>query len=126
MKAIKSLEDAETSGLAAPVRALARRLVEDLSRIYSNEGGGQWDPELDGHVLVIEPEDTDDSVEETIGYRLADAPLEGVTREDGCFVSCILWDNETGLSLVIVDHEGMDPAVRLVLEEGLLDGCTDG
>ncbi|MDF1552475.1 MAG: hypothetical protein P1P84_05400 [Deferrisomatales bacterium] len=126
MKVIKSLEDAETSGLAAPVRDLTRRLVEDLIHIYSNEGGGQWDPELDGHVLIIEPGDGDDAVEEAIGYRLADAPLEGVTREDGCYVSCVLWNNEAGLSLVIVDHEGMDPATRQVLEDGLLDGCADG
>ena len=118
MKTIKSISEAENSGLAPNVREVARGLVEDLSRIYGDGGDREWEPDEDGHVLVIEESDGPDDPEvvEAVGHPLHEAYLEGVTYEGACYLSCVLWDNDSGLSLLIVDHPGMDPRLRERLE----------
>ncbi|TLN07553.1 hypothetical protein FDZ71_10720 [bacterium] len=128
MKKIKSVEEAETSGLPENVRAVATRLVEDLIRIYRDEIGAEWDPEVDGYVVVIEATDKPDDPEivETVGYLLHEAPFEGVTYEDGCFLTCVLWNNDAGLTIAIVDHEDLDPRLRAVLEADLVSEAGDG
>lgn len=123
MKIFMSLEDVAASGLAGPVRELAGRLVEDLIRIYADEGGAEWDAETEGHVVLVEATDgpEDKHVVEHLGYPLHLAPLEGASYDEAsrCFLTCLLWSNECGVTIAVQDHPGLDPRLRARLEEDL-------
>ncbi|WP_432821166.1 hypothetical protein [Trichloromonas sp.] len=60
---------------------------------------GDPDPEKDGFVGYVEPQDTPQSVESAIGLSLSQ--IEGVFLDGGCMVGVILWGNSgAGVSLV--------------------------
>jgi hypothetical protein len=50
---------------------------------------------------------------------LLDATLEGCVRVGTCFLTCVLFNNEYGISIVVPDAPWLDPAVRARLEDNL-------
>ncbi len=119
MKTFKSLEDVERARLPDEVACVVRGTLECLVGAYA-ERGERYDPEEDGHTVLIEPGDTDDAVRAAIGgSTLLDAPFEGVARERGCFVTCVLLNNQFGISIVIPDAPWLDAAVRARLMSDL-------
>jgi hypothetical protein len=118
---IKSVEDARQVNLPEEIKAVIVEQIETLVRIYSDEGGRTYDPELDGHLIVIETGDTKEEVKDAIGYSLVEAPLEGVVKVGQVFLSCVLWSNESGLTIAIIDHPDMDQTVRQTLESELIE-----
>lgn len=114
MKTFKSLEEVERARLPDGAHRAVHGTLKALIDAYE-EYGGEYVPEDDGHVVLVEPEDTDDVVREAIGYALRDAPLEGCVHEDGFFLTCVLFNNQYGISIVIPDAPWLDPAVRAAL-----------
>ncbi len=111
MKEFRSLEEVDRAGLGA---CAYRAVHGTLKRLIDAYGacGEEYVPEDDGHVVLLEPGDTDDDVRAAIGYALRDAPFEGCVYEDGFFLTCVLFNNQYGISIVIPDAPWLDPAVR--------------
>jgi hypothetical protein len=116
MKVLKSIQEVEAAGLSPPVRDVVHRVVQGFINALAKYGG-TYVPEDDGYTILIEGGDEAEVAVE-IGYPLADALFEGVYREEGCFVGCVLHNNQFGYSLVFVDSPRLDPAIcaRLVAE----------
>jgi len=115
MKVLKSIEDVEAAGLSPPVHGVVHRVVSGFIEAQAKYGG-TYDPEDDGYTILVLGGDEAEVAAE-IGYPLTEALFEGVFREDGCFVGCVLHNNQFGYSLVFVDSPKLDPAVRAKLIE---------
>ena len=113
MKVLKSVQDVEAAGLSPPVYGVVHQVVSGFIEALA-EYGGTYDPEDDGYTILIEGGD-EEQVAAEIGYPLAEALFEGVFREEGCFVGCVLHNNQFGYSLVFVDSPKLDPAIRAKL-----------
>lgn len=113
MKVFKSIADVEAAGLSPPVQGVVHRVVKGFIDSLE-EYGGTYDPEDDGYTILIEGGD-EEAVAGEIGYPLVDALFEGVFREEGCFVGCVLHNNQYGYSLVFVDSPQLDALLRAKL-----------
>ena len=113
MKVFKSIADVEAAGLSPPIHRVVHRVVQGFIEALAKYGG-TYDPEDDGWTILIEGGD-EDVVAAEIGYPLTEALFEGVFREDGCFVGCVLHNNQSGYSLIFMDSPKLDPAVRAKL-----------
>jgi len=120
MMVFKSIADVEAAGLSPPVHGVVHRVVSGFIEALAKYGE-TYDPEDDGYTILIEGGD-EEAVAAEIGYPLGDALFEGVYREDGCFVGCVLHNNQFGYSLIFVDSPKLDPAVRAKL----VDECDAG
>jgi hypothetical protein len=117
----KSISDLSKLSLDDPaypiIDDLAKRLlVTDESTAYP------YDPEADGWIVLIEPEDIDRPLTEIWGddaYSLIQTPFEGVTLEKGMFVAVFLANNRFGLVFVIPDEDWLPDELRNVLEDNL-------
>lgn len=119
MKEFRSLEDVDGMQLSPETARLVRRTLQTLIDAYA-EVGDLYDPNVDGHTVLIEKHDTDDAIRCAIGGQtLRDALFEGVTYEDGHFITCLLFNNQFGISIVIPDAPWLDLAVRERLMSGL-------
>lgn len=121
MKEFRSLEEVERAGLPDGVFSAVHGTLKALIDAYE-EYGEEYVPEDDGHVVLVEEQDTDDAVRDAIGYSLRDAPFEGCVYENGIFLTCVLFNNQYGISIVIPDAPWLDPAVRATL----LCDCAEG
>lgn len=120
MKTFRSVDDVLAADLTPSVRAVVEDVVSRLVTACS-EDGRDYDADDDGYTVLIEACDTPKEVEAELGYTLANAPLEGVFRENGCFVAGLLFDNQFGLSLVVPDGPWLTPERgRRNLEENLV------
>lgn len=115
MKVLKSLEEVAAAGLSPPVRGAAHAVLRNLIDAYA-EHGEPFDPEDDGYVVVVDGTENDAEFEALVGYGLRDALFEGGYRENGCFVTCTLHNNQFGISWVVIDSPALDPALRARLE----------
>lgn len=122
MKIFKSVDDVEAAGLSPPVRAVARRVVGAFIDALA-EYGETYDPEDDGYVIVVEEGDTDADLEAEVGYNLRDALFEGCHRENGIYCTCVLHNNQYGVSFLVPDASWLDPALRAKLAEECADGA---
>ena len=112
MKEFRSLEDVEEARLPDAVGRAVHGTLKRLVDAYAG-CGGRYDPAVDGYAVLIEPEDADDAVRAAIGgSTLRDAPFEGAAYEHGCFVTCVLFNNQFGVSIVIPDAPWLEPSVR--------------
>lgn len=112
MKEFRSLEDVERAGLPDGVFRVVHDWLHELIECYAVDGY-EYDPEADGHAVLIEPGDTDDAIRGAIGgSTLLDAPLEGCSYQGMCFFTCVMFNNQFGITIVIPDAPWLDPAVR--------------
>jgi hypothetical protein len=119
MKEFRSIEDVERARLPDDLRRVVRGTLERLIEAYA-ERGGAYNPDEDGHTVLVEPGDGDDAIREAIGgHTLRDAPFEGAAYERGCFVTCVLFNNQFGVTVVVPDAPWLDPEVRRRLTEDL-------
>jgi hypothetical protein len=118
MKEFRSIEDVDAAGLSVDVSCVVRGTLECIVGAYA-EAGERYDPAVDGHTVLVEAGDTDDVIRAAIGGRtLRDAVFEGATYSRGHFVTCVLFNNQFGVSIVVPDAPWLDPAVweRLMRE----------
>ena len=112
MKDFRSIEDVERARLPDDVTRVVRGTLEGLIECHA-DSGFEYDPEADGHTVLVEAGDTDEVIRAAIGgHTLRDAPFEGCSRAGACFLTCVLFNNQFGVSVVIPDEPWLDPAVR--------------
>lgn len=114
MKEFRSIEDVDRANLPEGLREAVRGTLTTLIDAYA-EVGERYDPDADGHTVLVERGDTDEVVRAAIGgYTLRDAPLEGAVHEERlqCFLTCVLFNNQYGISIVVPDAPWLDPEVR--------------
>ena len=121
MKVFKSLEDVDGAGLPPPLAEACRETLAALIGAYA-EHGDTYDPEDDGYVVLVEEGDEDGDLEAECGYGLGDAPFEGGIFEAGVFRTCVLHNNQFGISIVVPDAPWLPPEIRA----RLLDACDMG
>jgi hypothetical protein len=117
-KSISDLSKLPSDDPAHPIiENLAQRLlVTDESMAYP------YDPEADGWIVLIEPEDIDRPLTEIWGddaYSLIQTPFEGVTLEKGMFVAVFLANNRFGIVFVIPEAIAASN-LKAVLEDNLI------
>jgi hypothetical protein len=103
MIAIRSLEDLEQATLSPGVRRAALDAIANLIDACT-EPGRPYDPDVDGHVIVLDDPADNEALRHVMGCSLLlEATLEGVSydRECGCFVAVALTDNQHGWTLIL-------------------------
>jgi len=108
-----SSESLAHPGLPPRYRKVVTETLTNLIDTCQRYNGG-YDPAEDGYVLLLEPDDTEETTREALGHTLTDAPFEFVSLEDGCFVTAILYDNEFGIAILIPEPWAA-PALRRTL-----------
>ena len=112
MKTFKSLAEVDTANLPPPLHQACRGTLEALVGAYA-EVGAEYDPDDDGYVVLVEEGDTDADLErETGSYSLRTALFEGCVHENGVFLSCVLHNNQFGISIVVPDAPWLAADVR--------------
>ncbi len=122
MKVFKSLEDVDAAALPPPLHEVCRGTLAALIDAYA-EHGQTYNWEDDGYVVLVEEGDADAEFEAECGYPLRDALFEGCVVEDGVFLTCVLHNNQFGISIVVPDAPWLDPDVRAKLQAECADGA---
>ena len=118
MKTLRTIEDIERARLPGNVLPVVRDLLTNLIADYA-EHGHAFNPDEDGHIVLIEEGDADGDIRAALGAGLLDAVLEGCVYDRGFFVTCVLFNNQFGVSVVVEDALWLDPAARRRLVQNL-------
>lgn len=110
MIAIRSPADLKRSRLP---ENLHRAVSEVLANIQDAHGEA-YNPENDGHIIVITPNDNDVSLAERLGSPYQDSMFEGISydRDTRTWHVVYLLNNQCAMSLIISDAEWLDPVIR--------------
>jgi len=111
MKTFKSLAQVDEANLPPPLHQTCRSTLEALVGAYV-EVGAEYDPEEDGYVVLVEEGDTDADLEAAFSYSLRTALFEGCIHENGVFLTCVLHNNQFGISIVVPDAPWLPVDVR--------------
>jgi len=117
MLSFRSMADIEAQKPRLPPR-IARcltRVMQGLLNAYKD-----YDPEDDGYLVLVTPQTTNADAVELMGRPWVEARLEGVSydRESRCFLTCVLFNNQFGISIIIDDAPWLariDPGFRDML-----------
>ena len=117
MLTFKSTEDLSKLPENHPAHATVEELIVQLITAYSPPGRS-YDPEDDGYVILIEPEDADRELDELWdGCTLLNIPWEGIMLRDGFYIAIYLANNEYGLTFVIPDADWVTGELREMIED---------
>ncbi len=117
MLTFRSLDEIAPVSLPPPVHRAVFQAMKALLDAY----GEDYDPDDCGYVVLVDATTTDGHALELMGRPWTDALLEGVIfdAETNCFLTCVLFNNQFGLSIVVPDEPWLDPAFRGKLREEL-------
>jgi hypothetical protein len=75
-----------------------------------------------GGVVLLDRGTTDDDAYELFGRTWVEGLYEGVTYDEAsrCYLTCVLFNNDEGVTIVVPDDEYLDPVFRGVLETNLV------
>ena len=118
MEEIRRVEELEHTALPDNVAHVVRETLAALVAAYA-DGGYVFDPVEDGHVAVLQETDTDATVSAVLGHPLREVLFEGCSYAHGCFVACVLFNNQFGISVIVPDAAWLDPALRVRLTQDL-------
>jgi len=117
MKTFKCIADVEQLR-NHPLHATVESLVVPVINAYTDDF--PYRPENDGYLVLIESQDVDRFLDDLdLPHRLSEAPFEGVTVIDGCFLAVWLPNNQFGLDFLIPDEAWLPCDVRRHLEAHL-------
>jgi hypothetical protein len=117
MYTFKSTEDLSKLSPDDPAYATIKELIEQLITAYSPPGRA-YDPEDDGYIILIEPEDVDRTLDELWDVAtLLNIPWEGIFLQGNYYVGIALLNNEYGLTFVIPDAPWVDGELREMIED---------
>ena len=111
---LRSLEEARASPVPEGVRGLVVARAEELAAELEAMGR-PWQPEEDGWFVVLEPGEEARPLEGLgWGMVLREVLLEFVEHDAaaGCFWGVYIPTNSWGVTIVVPDAPGLDPAVR--------------
>lgn len=117
MLSFRSMADIEAQKPRLPPRIVRclTRVMQGLLDAYTD-----YDPEDDGYLVLVTPETTNADAVKLIGRPWVEARLEGVSydRENRCFLTCVLFNNQFGISIIVDDSPWLsriDPGFREML-----------
>ena len=113
MQTFKSLNEVQEADLSPAVKEVVRCCVQSLMNAY----GEDFDADEVGGVVVLDHDTTDDDAYELFG-RTCEGLYEGVTYDapSRCYLTCVLFNNEEGVTIVVPDEPDLDEVFREVLE----------
>lgn len=112
---IRKIEDIEPLAVPPPLKSLMRHLLERFVEAIEEEAGGEWDPDADGFMVLL---DGADAMSDLLGLASADALdgvfLEGVTHHahEAAFVCSLVPGGDYGLTLIVIDSPELGPELR--------------
>jgi hypothetical protein len=114
MKTFRTLEDVESAGLTLAVKEVVSNCMQSLMDAY----GDYFDADEVGGVVLLGRDTTDDDAYELFGRTWVDGLYEGVTYDEPsrCYLTCVLFNNEEGVTIVVPDGPNLDEVFREVLE----------
>jgi len=115
MKIFESFKDID-NGLPISTQLVAAKLLCGLIEACI-DGNGSYEPEDDGRAVLIEETDTEEMIQEVLGGSIENALFEPGFKKRGFFITCILENDEQGITLMIPDGEWLGPKEREVLRE---------
>ena len=88
------------------------RVVTQSLRTLREAYGPDYDPDDCGHVILVDQNTTDAHARELFGRPWSEAHLEGASYDPEalCFLTCILFNNQFGLTIIVPDEPWLDPA----------------
>jgi len=108
-----------------PAHDTVEELIEQLISAYSPPGRA-YDPEDDGYIILIEPEDAYRELDELWeGCTLLNIPWEGIFLQGDFYIAIYLANNEYGLTFVIPDADWVTGELRELIEDILDPLPTD-
>ena len=125
MITFKSTEDLSKLPEVHPAYATIKELIEQLITAYSPTGRS-YDPEDDGYIILIEPQDVDRTLDELWdGCTLLNIPWEGIFLQGDFYTAIYLANNEYGLTFVIPNADWVTGELREMIEDILDPLPTD-
>jgi len=114
MQTFKTINEVYEAELSPAVRNIVLWCVQNLIDAY----GPDYDADDTGGVVLLNHETTDDDAYELFGRTWCEGLYEGVTYDDAscCYLTCVLFNNEEGVTIVVPDDQYLDPVFREVLE----------
>ena len=116
MQTFKSLEKVENACLTPAVENVVINCVQNLMDAY----GEDFDADEVGGVVLLDRETTDDDAYELFGRTWVEGLYEGVMYDElsRCCLTCVLFNNEEGVTIVVPDEPDLDEVFMGVLEAG--------
>ena len=118
MQTFKSLKDVQEAELSTSVKKIALWCMQSLIDAY----GPDFDADDTGGVVLLDRDTTDDDAYELFGRTWCEGLYEGVTYDvkSKCYLTCVLFNNEEGVTIVVPDDPELDPVFREVLEANMV------
>ena len=116
MRTFKTLADVESAGLTPAVKGVVIGCIRSLMDAY----GEDFDADEVGGVVLLDRDTTDDDAYELFGRTWVEGLYEGVAYDEPsrCYLTCVLFNNEEGVTIVVLDEPDLDEVFREVLEAG--------
>lgn len=109
MQIYTSSQEAANALLPPAIKAAVLEAVRSLEELF----GKGFDKNERGYVVLIETDDTEETVKDHLGRLFLRMPIEGVFLRHGCLLAVTLWGNSgEGITWVCPDQEGHAPAIR--------------
>jgi len=117
MQEFRSLSEIDQVQLPPNQRRAVTQAVRTLLEVY----GDDYEPDDCGYVVLIDQNTTDAQGQELLGCPWSEALLEGASYDFGdcCFLTCVLFNNQFGLTIIVPDEPWLDPRFRNRLEAEL-------
>ena len=114
MKMFKTLQEVESAGLTPAVKSVVTSCIVSLMDAY----GEDFDADEVGGVVLLDRDTTDDDAYELFGRTWVEGLYEGVMYDEPsrCYLTCVLFNNEEGVTIVVPDGSDLDAVFREVLE----------
>jgi len=116
MKIFESFKDIGDSGAPIVTQLVAAKLLCGLIEACIDVNGG-YESEDDGRIVLIEEPDTKEMIEEVLGISIEDALFEPGYMERGFFITCILENNEQGITVMIPDGDWLGDKAKEALRK---------
>lgn len=110
MIAIRSPADLKRSRLPEKLQHAVSEVLANIQDAY----GETYNPDDDGHIIIITPTDNDISLAEKLGSHYQESMFEGISynRDTRTWHVVYLLNNQCAMSLIISDDERLDPGIR--------------
>ena len=105
-----------------------RNLIE--LRLSQLSDGGTYDPDRDGELFVVEPNESIDEIETEVGFPVLTNPVDGTRYGEADFTPASEWieAHETAFEIVFAVHDDFGFAVFVpkhpAVDQSLLSMCA--
>ena len=109
MLTFKQRDQIPKARLPTHLAAYIDQLFADILKAIPN-----FNPDNDGHIVLITPKDSDENLCKGLGSRYADNAFEGVTynSEFRCWNAVTLANNQFVITIVVPCEAWLDTAIR--------------